>query len=74
MPLAGIGLLTVSIGIATMPDHATDADSLVRAADGALYLAKERGRNRAEVAPRSESHTTYFPTTRASARPSRVSR
>ena len=57
MPLAGIGLLTVSIGIATMPDHATDADTLVRAADGALYLAKERGRNRVEVAPRSESRS-----------------
>ena len=58
MPLAGIGLLTVSIGVATMPDHATDADTLVRAADGALYLAKERGRNRVEVASRSESRSS----------------
>ena len=58
MPLAGIGLLTVSVGVATMPDHATDADTLVRAADGALYLAKERGRNRVEVASRSEARSS----------------
>ena len=29
-----------SIGIAMCPDHATDADSLVRAADQAMYVAK----------------------------------
>jgi diguanylate cyclase len=55
MPLAAIGLLTVSVGVATMPDHAADGDTLIRAADGALYLAKERGRNRVEVALRFES-------------------
>jgi len=33
-----------------MPDHAADGNSLVRAADGALYLAKDRGRSRVEVA------------------------
>ena len=38
--------LTVSIGIALYPGHARDATGLIRAADGALYRAKESGRNR----------------------------
>ena len=42
--------LTVSIGVATRPDHALDAEQLQRAADRALYTAKTNGRNRVEVA------------------------
>jgi diguanylate cyclase (GGDEF)-like protein len=41
--------ITMSVGIAVLPDHALDADSLVRAADRALYLAKSSGRDRVEV-------------------------
>ena len=37
---------TVSVGIATFPDQAADIDSLERAADGALYWAKQNGKNR----------------------------
>ncbi len=37
--------LTLSIGIACYPQHATDVETLVRAADTALYKAKESGRN-----------------------------
>ena len=33
----------VSIGIALVPDHATDADELVRRADVAMYVAKRAG-------------------------------
>jgi diguanylate cyclase (GGDEF)-like protein len=40
------GRVTASFGVAAMPDHAGDADSLLRAADQALYAAKEAGRNR----------------------------
>lgn len=38
--------LTVSLGIATFPQHAPTSDLLLRAADSALYVAKDRGRNR----------------------------
>ena len=37
--------LTVSIGVATYPRHATDLDGLIRAADSACYEAKGQGRN-----------------------------
>jgi EAL domain-containing protein (putative c-di-GMP-specific phosphodiesterase class I) len=36
----------VSCGAAAFPDHGTDAASLLRAADAALFRAKELGRNR----------------------------
>ncbi len=37
--------IAASIGIALAPDHATDADSLLKMADMALYGAKSAGRN-----------------------------
>jgi diguanylate cyclase (GGDEF)-like protein len=37
---------TISIGIATTPDHANTPDSLIHCADDALYRAKRAGRNR----------------------------
>ena len=42
--------LTVSIGLASYPQHATDGDNLIRAADHAMYQAKARGRNRVYLA------------------------
>jgi diguanylate cyclase (GGDEF)-like protein len=41
---------TVSIGVAAIHRHATDAKTLCKAADCALYKAKEGGRNRVECA------------------------
>jgi diguanylate cyclase (GGDEF)-like protein len=37
---------TVSVGVATFPDQAGDVASLEQAADGALYWAKQNGKNR----------------------------
>lgn len=42
--------LTVSMGVAAVPDNATDAEAVVRAADRALYAAKSSGRNTIRVA------------------------
>jgi hemerythrin-like metal-binding protein len=48
------GRVTVSIGVAVMhADSACRSEDLVRAADGALYSAKQNGRNRIEVDPES---------------------
>jgi diguanylate cyclase (GGDEF)-like protein len=41
--------VTASLGVATLPDDCGDADTLIRAADRALYSAKGRGRNRVEL-------------------------
>jgi diguanylate cyclase (GGDEF)-like protein len=41
----GVGMLTISAGVATFPADAEDASSLVRHADRALYLAKAGGKN-----------------------------
>ena len=42
--------ITFSAGVATVPDHGDNAEILVRAADRALYMAKETGRDRIVVA------------------------
>jgi len=42
--------VTISVGVASMPVHATSLPSLVGAADQALYDAKRSGRNRTAVA------------------------
>jgi len=38
--------VTISAGVATMPDNASDAERLLSAADAALYDAKRNGRDR----------------------------
>jgi diguanylate cyclase (GGDEF)-like protein len=42
--------LTASVGIAVLPDNATTAEGLVRAADQAMYSIKARGKNGIHVA------------------------
>ena len=48
--IRGIGTLTASFGVATLPDDAVEPEHLVRKADRALYAAKAHGRNRVEIA------------------------
>ena len=42
--------ITFSAGVAIVPDHGGEAEAVVRAADRAMYLAKETGRDRVVVA------------------------
>ena len=54
--LVGDGLdihLTVSIGVATLPDVAASAEELMHAADKAMYMVKDSGKNgiQAAIAP-----------------------
>jgi diguanylate cyclase (GGDEF)-like protein len=42
--------LTASFGVATFPEDALDGETLLRVADRALYAAKQRGRDRVEIA------------------------
>ena len=42
--------ITFSAGVATVPEHGNNAEMLIRAADRALYMAKETGRDRVIVA------------------------
>ena len=41
---------TLSIGIATSPEHGLSSEELLRGADSAMYVAKNSGRNRIESA------------------------
>jgi diguanylate cyclase (GGDEF)-like protein len=43
--------VTASLGVASFPTHAADAEGLFRRADDAMYAAKRAGRNRVAVAP-----------------------
>lgn len=45
-----LGQISASFGLAFFPVHGNTADELLRAADKALYAAKDAGRNRVEVA------------------------
>ena len=44
--------LTISVGVASYPEHGEVAQELIRRADDALYQAKDLGRNRVVRASR----------------------
>jgi len=51
--LTGDGLdihLTVSVGVATLPDVANSSEELVQAADKAMYRVKDSGKNGIQAA------------------------
>jgi len=45
-----LGSITVSLGVAAFPEHGRVMEALLRAADTALYRAKQNGRDRVELA------------------------
>ena len=45
---------TMSVGVAAYPEHGASAAQLILAADSAMYLAKEQGRDRVVIAGGSE--------------------
>jgi diguanylate cyclase (GGDEF)-like protein len=51
--------VTVSIGVASFPGHASETDALVKAADDAMYVSKRSGRDKVVV---SEKAPSFFPT------------
>ncbi|HWZ90720.1 MAG TPA: diguanylate cyclase, partial [Polyangiaceae bacterium] len=55
-----LGTVSVSIGVAAFPDSSRDAEGLLRAADAALYKAKNEGRDRAVLAAVSVEHLPFL--------------
>jgi len=53
--IEGIGNITASLGVATYLKHANTVEDLVKIVDEAMYLAKENGRNRIEIAKTQSS-------------------
>jgi diguanylate cyclase (GGDEF)-like protein len=49
-----LGAFTISAGVAVFPDHGTSVDTVLKAADTALYAAKNSGRDRVVVAAPAE--------------------
>lgn len=44
-----LGRVTISIGLATFPDHALSMETLIERADKSLYQSKNSGRNRVSI-------------------------
>ena len=61
MEVPAFGRVSASFGVATFPTHASSRDTLVVAADRALYNSKHAGRNCVSL-PRPDGHTSEPPT------------
>ncbi len=57
--------VTCSFGVAWLNEHHRDLQSVVNAADAALYLAKQNGRNRVEFTPDSAEEAFAMPVAEA---------
>lgn len=58
--IPGYGFMTASFGVATFPMNASSRDTLVVAADRALYRSKTNGRNQVSVPPDSDADGTFL--------------
>jgi diguanylate cyclase (GGDEF)-like protein len=56
LDIDGMGA-TVSIGVASFPEHGSDQDSIYKTADDAMYSAKRQGKNRVIAASVAEPAT-----------------
>ena len=57
-----LDMITLSAGIASMPEHGTTEDELLRAADEAMYSAKQAGRDRIvvyQIGPQTANFTRW---------------
>jgi diguanylate cyclase (GGDEF)-like protein len=57
--IPGYGSMTASFGVATFPTHASSRDTIVLAADRALYNSKRSGGNCTSVPPDEDSDLTF---------------
>ena len=56
-----LGMITISVGVAELPDHGTTSKELLATADAALYRAKRDGRDRVAVAELKPPSDPPFP-------------
>jgi diguanylate cyclase len=56
----GVGTVTASAGVATFPLHGHECKTLIQLADGALYWAKEHGKNRVQLAQPDVAELSEF--------------
>ena len=49
--------VTISMGVADFPSRASNSSEAVKAADAALYLSKQNGRNRVTIASVADAAT-----------------
>jgi diguanylate cyclase (GGDEF)-like protein len=47
--------VTISLGLATFPVHASDKDTLIKSADEAMYVAKRAGKNQCSVSEKTDA-------------------
>jgi len=52
--------VTVSIGVAEFPSHGADMESVIKAADDALYEAKKKSRNVIAAAVAAKGYVPPF--------------
>jgi diguanylate cyclase (GGDEF)-like protein/PAS domain S-box-containing protein len=64
-----LGAVTVSVGVAALPQHGNSCKELLNAADGALYRAKGEGRDRVVVAQTRAAKTKAERSIRTDAAP-----
>jgi diguanylate cyclase (GGDEF)-like protein len=61
LDLGDVGSVTASAGIASFPAQAPDRDELILRADGALYWAKQHGKNRVATFTRELGYSAPAP-------------